>query len=579
MSMSKKWSEAVFTAALLAGVSAGAGVVQAGEYRSIDGSGNNIANPTWGETDTRLMRMASPAYEDGFSEPRGGGVLLPNSLPSGRAVSNAVSAQSMSVPNKGGVSDWIWQWGQFLDHDLDLTEGASPAEAFDIIVPLGDPDFSPAPTIGLNRSVYDTGTGVTDPRQQVNQITAYIDASNVYGSDQGRADEMRDVDGKLKTSAGNLLMLNVNGLPNANALGAPEASLFLAGDVRANEQVALTATHTLFMREHNRLAEELKMRLDGGDTLLIAKRDAAIAEVGNGVDDEGDFLYQSARKVIGAHLQSITYNEFLPVLLGDGAVGAYGGYDDTVDATISNEFSAAAYRYGHSQLSSEVLLPGDPAGSISLQNMFFDAGFIGANGIDSLLHGLALGTAQEVDTLIVDDVRNFLFGPPGAGGLDIAALDIQRVRDHGLSGLNDTRLDLGLTAFASFLEMTGGDVDLANAFASVYGDVDEVDLWIGGLAETHVSGALIGETFHHIIADQFFRLREGDRFFYLNDLDHILALAPDFEDTRLSDIIVRNTGISSIQSNVFLVPTPEPVTALLGLMGLGGVGAVVRRRR
>ena len=78
----------------------------------------------------------------------------------------------------------------------------------------------------------------------------------LLAADQVRADEMRDVDGKLKTSAGNLLMFNVNGLPNANALGAPEASLFLGGDVRANEQIALTATHTLFMREHNRLATE-----------------------------------------------------------------------------------------------------------------------------------------------------------------------------------------------------------------------------------------------------------------------------------------------------------------------------------
>lgn len=551
--------------------------VRAGSFRSIDGSGNNIANPTWGETDTELLRLVPPAYEDGLSVPRGGD---PSSLPSARAISNAVSAQSDLIPNSVHASDWLWQWGQFLDHDLDLTEAANPPDPFNIPVPQGDPFFDPFNTgtqeIGLNRSTFHTdGSGV---RQQTNGITAYIDASNVYGSDPVRAAFLRSgTDGQLKTSAGDLMPFNTAGLPNANDTGEPEASLFVAGDVRANEQVGLTAIHTLFVREHNRLATDIKQKLDNNDPTLVAKRDAAIAEAGNGIDDEDDFIYESTRKVVGAQMQAITYNEFLPLLLGDSALAPFMGYDDTVNAGISNEFSTAAFRVGHTMLSPEIQrrdpTTGDTAaeGNIALQDSFFNPQEIIDNGIDSLLLGLASGKAQAIDTLIVDDVRNFLFGPPGAGGFDLASLNIQRGRDHGLPSLNDFReafFGAG-SGYNSFLDLTGGDADLADAFDDVYDSVDDVDLWIGGLAEQHINGGLVGETFHGIIADQFTRSRDGDRFFYLNDLDHLLAFDVGIESTTLADIIRRNTDIANIQDNVFIVAkdVPEP-SALFSLFAL-----------
>ena len=157
----------------------------------------------------------------------------------------------------------LWQWGQFLDHDIDLTEAAEPGEPFNIPIPGGDPYFDPEGTgtqvMSLNRSAYDHNTGKTpdNPRQQMNHITAFIDASMVYGSDSIRAKALRTLDGtgRLKTSQGRLLPFNTSGLPNAGGTG-PE--LFLAGDVRANEQVGLTALHTLFMREHNRIARNLR---------------------------------------------------------------------------------------------------------------------------------------------------------------------------------------------------------------------------------------------------------------------------------------------------------------------------------
>ena len=548
------------------------------EYRSFDGWDNNQTSPAFGEAETELLRLAPYAYADEISEPTGG--LTVSSLPSARAISNEISTQSSSVPNSVGASDWVWQWGQFLDHDIDLTGNAAIAEPFNILVPAGDLSFDPfntgAATISLNRSVSTFGaTG--DPREQINEITAFIDGSNVYGSDDARALGLRDLTsrGLLRTSAGNMLPFNTTGLANDNGPGLNAAEAFVAGDVRANEQIGLTSAHTLFVREHNRLATDLAARLDANDASLVAKRDAAINAVGNGVDNESDFLYESARKVVGAQIQKITYEEFLPVLLGASSpLASSASYDASVNAGISNEFSTAAFRVGHTLLSSELQLI-DPAsganmGSVSLQNSFFVPAFFQTNSIDSVLAGLASQNAQEVDTLVIDDVRNFLFGPPGAGGFDLASLNIQRGRDHGLSDINSTRLALGLSAYVDFLDLTGGDQGLADAFESVYGvgGIDDVDLWIGGLAEAHVSGGMVGGTFSAILADQFERCRDGDRFFYEFDLEGLRTLDSSFESTTLSDIILRNTEIKSIQSNVFLTPDTK---ILLGDCNLDGV--------
>lgn len=546
-------------------------------FRSIDGSDNNLANPTWGEADTQLLRLLAPNYTDGISTPAGA------NSPSARAVSNAVSAQTDPIANSLNASDWLWQWGQFIDHDLDLSDPHITAdghhEAFNILVPTGDPFFDPMGTgtqeIGLNRSLYDptTGTGAGNPRQQLNEITAYIDASMVYGSDPVRANFLRTDDGtgKLKTSAGDLLPFNTAGLPNG---GGPGANLFIAGDVRANEQIGLTAIHTLFVREHNRLAEEIANDPD----LAQKATDAGLSE--------GDYIYHKARAIVGAQIQAITYNEFLPLLLGEGALGAYTGYNANVNASISNEFSSAAFRVGHTLLSPNFQLmnnDGTSAGSLPLRNAFFNPQQIANEGIDSVILGLASQKAQEVDPFVIDDVRNFLFGPPGSGGFDLVSLNIQRGRDHGLPSYNQARIGLGLGAVSSFADITS-DLSLQNALASVYDSVDEIDFWIGGLAENHVNGGIVGELFHTVIADQFLRLRDGDRFFYRND-PFLSGLLPELESTRLSDIIRRNTAITSIQDNAFIVdrnaqqvPEPSPIFSLLAL-GILGAGCTRLRRK
>lgn len=574
--MSFRWIRGVCMIALVfCGVIHSAwGAVQ---FRLIDGSGNNLSNPDWGQAGTALSRLTTPAYADGLSVPRGG--LNPSSLPSPRAISNTIAAQSGSITNGVHATDWVWQWGQFLDHDLDLTPPASPAQPFNIPVPASDLFFPPNSEIAFSRSESTDDSGGV--RQQTNEITAYIDASNIYGSDPTRADALRTMagDGKLVASLADdgskLLMRNTPQLPND-----PNSSdsFFLSGDARANEQIGLTATHSLFMREHNRLADVIAQQLTTNQAL--------IDEFNNSGLSRGDFIYQSARKIVGAQLQHITYEEFLPILLG-GKLNPFAGYDDTVNASVSNEFSTAAYRVGHTMLSPEIQRinnDGSHAGAVALQDAFFNPSLVQSDGVDSILKGLASQLAQEVDTQVVDDVRNFLFGLPGAGGMDLPSANLQRGRDHGLPSLNDFRGDAGLGRYGSFLELAGGDVELANRFASIYGSIDDVDLWIGGLAEVHIHSGMLGETFGLIIRDQFGRTRDGDRFFYLNpsELEFIESIAPGFlRDTTLSDIIRRNSSISNIQDDAFrLQAVPEPSAyATFFLVALGSAYLVRRRRR
>ncbi len=196
-SVVSKWSLAITGATLLSFGWSLPG--SAGSFRSIDGSNNNLANPTWGQVDVDLIRLADPAYEDALSQPRGGD---PSTLPSTRAISNAVSAQSGSVLNSSRLSDWVWQWGQFVDHDMDLSP-VSESEPFNIPVPTGDPFFDPSGSgtqvIDLHRSEFHTDTNGV--RQQFNEITAYIDASNIYGSHLSRSEVLRSNDGTGKLTA------------------------------------------------------------------------------------------------------------------------------------------------------------------------------------------------------------------------------------------------------------------------------------------------------------------------------------------------------------------------------------------
>jgi hypothetical protein len=257
-------------------------------------------------------------------------------------------------------------------------------------------------------------------------------------------------------------------------------------------------------------------------------------------------------------MQAITYNEYLPVLLGRNALEPYRGYRPDIDASITNVFSAALYRYGHSALSPTLLRLDRRGNEIShghlrLRDAFFAPHRIrDEGGIEPLLRGLAQQACEEIDVYIVDDVRNFLFGKPGAGGFDLAALNIQRGRDHGLPGYNETRIGYGLQPASSFADITS-DPGIQARLASVYPGVDDVDVWVGALAEEHVRGAMVGELLSVAIRKQFEALRDGDRFWY----EHVLE-PPELRIVKrstLARIIRRNTRIKrEIDEDVFTAP-------------------------
>jgi hypothetical protein len=522
---------------------------------AIDGTGNNLANPTWGSAGTDLLRIAAAAYADGASAPAGA------NRPSARAISNALSdqtdpanpSQDLNTINQKSLSDYIYVFGQFLDHDLDLTTTNS-GQSFDITANQpGDP-FNPPGVIPFTRSTYDPTTGTTTPRQQVNSITSFIDGSQIYGSDPVRADALRThVGGLLKTSPGNMLPYDSTtyfpgGAPAmANDAGiVANSQLFATGDVRGNENIELTAMQTLFVREHNRIATELAANHPGW------------------TDEQ---LYQEARRLVIAELQIITYTEWLPALLGPSALPQYTGYQSNVDPAIANEFSTALFRFAHSQLDNTVdRLNNDgtdnAAGGVDLAQAFFNPTLINPNGItdpfsgklstdiDAILKGAASGDAQEVDLLAVRDVRNLLFGPPGAGGSDLIARDIQRGRDHGLTDYNSMRAAYGLPRVTQWSQITS-DVQVQHKLQQLYGSLDNIDAFVGALAEDHAPGADVGPLTKAVLVNQFTRLRDGDRLFFLNQQwtpEEVTILR---QGNTLAKVIENNTGLTNLQSNVF----------------------------
>jgi peroxidase len=483
-------------------------------YRSIDGTENNLVEVDWNAAGTDFTRVGPAHFADGASVPIDG--------PNPRMISNVVvGAGDANVANAEGLSGMMYAWGQFIDHDLDRSD-ADHLTHIDITIPPGDPNFAPGTVIPLTRVAIDPATGgdAQHPATAVNAITGWLDGSMVYGSDYATYASLRLDDGHMATSAGNNLPI-VNGMA-------------YAGDVRAAENPSLTALQTLFVREHNYQVDLLHQQHAGWT---------------------GDQLYDKARAIVTAEIAHITYSEFLPHLLGSGAVPAYHGYDASIDPRITEEFAGAAYRFGHSIVSAETERLGEHGEvlgpSQELKDTFFEpaADFNAYSGADGFLRHLASDASQALDVHIVDDLRNFLADPPDVQ--DLAAINIARGRDLGLGSLNQTRVALGLDPYTDFNQITH-DADTAAHLKAAYGTVDAIDLWTGGLAEDHVAGAMVGPTFQRIIAGQFTALRDGDRYWYENQGFDPTTL-DQIQHTTLADIIERNTDTGHIQDDVFVL--------------------------
>ena len=318
---------------------------------------------------------------------------------------------------------------------------------------------------------------------------------------------------------------------------------FLAGDVRVNEQTALTVMHTIFVREHNRIAAKLQ-------------------HLNPKLSDEE--VFQLARAIVGAEIQKITYFDYLPALIGrrffDANIRSYqdsGAYDPRIDSTVPNAFAAAAYRYGHSQIQPvlnrlDENLEDIEAGPLSLGDAFFNPSqYTIGEGTDPILRGLLTQSARKVDVFLNSVLTTQLFASEESR-MDLATLNIQRGRDHGIPPY------LVWKKWAQKTCRTTSDFRNELTYIRLlqtYGSLDTVDLWVGGLAEEPVRGGLVGATFACIFANTFSAIRNGDRFYFENNgPDAIFTAKQRIEilKSSLSRIICDNADdINSIRRNAF----------------------------
>ncbi|KAA0148386.1 hypothetical protein FNF29_06773 [Cafeteria roenbergensis] len=515
-------------------------------FAPIDGSQNNLLETRRGTVGSRFSRRLGLAfYADGKSS-------IDETLPAPRVVSNVLFGQPPFRYNQHEVSFFAAFMGQFVAHDMIMTMGDDrPGEVLNITVPRGDKDMDPAGTgtqrISFKRLQYDptSGTSQGNPRAPVNGQTHFLDASAIYGSSDDRVRLLRTFNGGL------LIADPVNGLPrntgDAVPMGGPlrnSAAQRFAGDPRANVNPGLLCLHAVFVLEHNYQARKL-------------------AEANSAWDDER--LFQEARKRVMALLQNVVYKEYVPLLLGEG-LPEYAGYDPTVDASVDIAFAVAAYRYGHSGINSMYWCAEEDgttcaSGNLLLRDVYFNPRYLEYTTIAHYLRGSILQPESAIDTVMVDDVRNFLEGIRN----DLAAVDVLRGRDAGIPSFSRARQVYGLQPPSTFADITS-NTQIAAVLSQLYGgDVTKVDLWVGGLAEQATSGAFVGPTFKAIIREQFIRTRDGDRFWFENDqLGHyeggkfVPYLSEEERDeirgTTMADIIRRNTDAKSIPDSVMRVP-------------------------
>jgi len=266
---------------------------------SLDGSGNNLVDPSLGQAGLPYPRLTGARYADGVAAMADG--------PDPRFISNRIfNDGNQNVFSPRGVSQWGFVWGQFLDHTFGkrLEADEEAAIAFDPADPL-EAFRNDLGNIAFERSAAAAGTGQKAVREQVNTVSSYIDAWAVYGGTAGRLDWLRagPADGD-PTNNRALLPTDDGYLPTAASrpgVNAPAMDLMgrlmtdpsvavVAGDVRANENLALTAVQTLFVREHNRI----------------------VAALPDGLPEEEKF--DIARRVVAAEQQWITYTELLPAM-------------------------------------------------------------------------------------------------------------------------------------------------------------------------------------------------------------------------------------------------------------------------
>uniref|UniRef100_A0A7N5JVY4 Thyroid peroxidase n=1 Tax=Ailuropoda melanoleuca TaxID=9646 RepID=A0A7N5JVY4_AILME len=267
-------------------------------------------------------------------------------------------------------------------------------------------------------------------------------------------------------------------------------------------------------------------------------------------------------------IQIITMRDYVPKVLGPEAfqqhVGPYGGYDPGVDPTVSNVFSTAAFRFGHATVHPlvrrlDARFQEHPAlPPLRLQDAFFSPWrLLKEGGVDPLVRGLLARPAklQVQDQLMNEELTERLFVLGSSGRLDLASINLQRGRDHGLPGYNAWREFCGLPRLETRADLRSAvtNASIAGRIMDLYGHPDNIDVWLGGLAETFLPQARTGPLFACLIGKQMKALRDGDRFWWESSGVFTEAQRRELARHSLSRVICDNTGLPSVPADAFQI--------------------------
>ncbi|XP_076389731.1 salivary peroxidase/catechol oxidase isoform X2 [Megachile rotundata] len=555
---------------------------RAGKYRRNDGLCTNLQNPTWGSTLAPFQRLMPPRFSDGLTAPRIS--VTGHDLPLSRIVSRTMHPDEGYHDHAGTVM--VIAWGQFMDHDYTLTgtpldplNRNDPEECChrpphlknpycnEILIPEDDYFYRlfNVKCMDFVRAFPAVRPGCRlGSRVPFNLLTGVLDGNTVYGISDAFAR-------KLRTGYGGLLRMNPvfaeYGLKDLLPLklDIPDEGCtrlnrsmycFEAGEIRVNEQLVLTCMHTLMAREHNRIAK-----------ILI--------QINPHWDDET--LYQEARRIVIAEIQHITYNEFLPILLGKDVMEKFGllleknaywdGYDESVNPSVIDAFASAAFRFGHSLLPTAVERWSKAHKFIASKRLSdlirrpFD--LYRAGVFDEYIMGLMNQVAQAMDDSITQEVTNHLFKKAGAKfGLDLVSFNMQRGREFGIPSYMEFRKFCGLPWADNFDDLHGSmPNETIKRYSSIFEHPADVDLWSGGVSERPLPGSMLGPTFACIIATQFSYSRRGDRFWYElpnQPSSFTLEQLNEIRKVKLAKIICDNTDlIDTIQIYPMVLPDHE----------------------
>ena len=262
---------------------------------------------------------------------------------------------------------------------------------------------------------------------------------------------------------------------------------FFGADTRIEQNVYLTTVHTIFAKEHNRIAR-------------------ALYKINPHWNDER--LFQEARRILIAVYQLIIYDKWLPRFLGEKYTKQYklelakDGYSNNYNSKaypqILNEFASASFRLHHlvSDRTIKVTKEFEPVEIKDLARSLFNSSDVYSN-FESIARGLLVDRIYESQPHMTPYLNHYLLENIfEAGKSSLGALNVQRGRDHGLPSYNRYREFCGLNLAKDFEDLsTNIDREIVEKLKKVYDNVNDIDLYVGGISEKKIEGGVLGDTF------------------------------------------------------------------------------------